>query len=139
MRRCRDLAPGRGGRRGHLGACPARRPCPGHGAAGSETTQVTYAIPTATYNAQTTLAHHLAGHYARAEDEAYALIREALTGSGDIHPASGHLLIRLDLLTAPRRTRPLGGLCQQLNTALARYPGTDLVLRHEGKPHPTAA
>jgi hypothetical protein len=43
----------------------------------------------------------------RAEDEAYALIREVLTSSGDIIPGPGQLLIRLDPLTAPRRTRAL--------------------------------
>jgi hypothetical protein len=105
----------------------------------AETKQITHAIRMAAYNAQTALARHLDGHYARAEDEAYALIREALTGSGDIHPSGGELLIRLDPLTAPRRTRALAGLCQQLNAAQARYPGADLVLRYEVKPHPGTA
>jgi hypothetical protein len=45
------------------------------------------------------------------------------------------LLIRLDLLTAPRRTQALAVLCDQLTQASARYPGTDLVLRYEVKPH----
>jgi len=53
----------------------------------------------------------LDGRYARASGEAYALIREALTASGDICPGPGQLLIRLDPLTAPGRTG-----------ALARYP-----------------
>ena len=42
----------------------------------------------------------------RPGDEAYALIREALTGSGDIIPGHGELLIRLDPLTAPGAPRP---------------------------------
>ncbi len=73
-------------------------------------------------------------HYARAGDEAYALIREALTTPGDIHPSPGQLRIRLDPLTAPRRTQALSGLCEALNTASTRYPCTDLVLRYEIKP-----
>jgi hypothetical protein len=101
----------------------------------TETKQITHAIRMAACNAQTTLARHLAGHYARAQDEAYALIREALTTSGDIHPCRGILHIRLDPLTAPRRTRALAALCQHLNTTQARYPGTDLILRYEVKPH----
>ena len=93
----------------------------------------------AAYNAETALARALHGHYARASDEAYALIREALTTSGDIIPGNGQLLIRLDPLTAPRRTQALAALCDQLNQAASRYPGTDLVLRYEVKPHPGTA
>jgi hypothetical protein len=105
----------------------------------AETKQITHAIRMAAYNAQTLLARALAGHYARAGDEAYALIREALAASGDICPGNGQLLIRLDPLTAPRRTQALAALCDQLTAAGARYPGTDLVLRYEVKPHPTPA
>ena len=105
----------------------------------AEVKQITHAIRMAAYNAETTLARALDGHYARAGDEAYALIREALATSGDIHPGHGQLLIRLDPLTAPRRTQALAALCEQLNQAQACYPGTDLVLRYEVKPHPGPA
>ena len=105
----------------------------------AEVKQITHAIRMAAYNAETTLARALDGHYARAGDEAYALIREALTASGDICPGNGQLLIRLDPLTAPRRTQALAALCDQLNQAQACYPGTDLVLRYEVKPHPGIA
>jgi hypothetical protein len=84
-------------------------------------------------------AQHLDGRYARAADEAYALIREALTVSGDIIPGHGELLVRLDLLTAPRRTQALTALCSQPSQARARYPGTGLVLRYDVKPHPGTA
>src|SRR6266568_4935005 len=105
----------------------------------AETKQITHAIRMAAYNAETTLARALDGHYAPARDEAYALIREALTTSGDIHPGDGELLIRLDPLTAPRRTQALAALCEQLNQAACCYPGTDLVLRYQVKPHPSPA
>ncbi|HYB14975.1 MAG TPA: helix-turn-helix domain-containing protein [Streptosporangiaceae bacterium] len=101
----------------------------------AEVKQITHAIRMAAYNAETTLARALDGHYARAGDEAYALIREALTATGDICPGNGQLLIRLDPLTAPRRTQALAALCDQLNQAQACYPGTDLVLRYEAKLH----
>jgi hypothetical protein len=77
-----------------------------------------------------------AGTCARAEDEAYALIREALTASGDIQPADGELRICIEPFTAPRRTRALAALCQQLNTTRTRYPGTDLILRYDVKTRP---
>ena len=102
----------------------------------AETKQITHAIRMAAYNTESTLARALDGHYARAGDEAYALIREALTVSGDIIPGPGQLLIRLDPLTAPRRTQALAALCDQLNQAQACYPGTPLVLRYEVKPTP---
>ena len=105
----------------------------------AEVKQITHAIRMAAYNAETALARALDGHYARAGDEACALIREALTASGDIHPGDSELLIRLDPLTAPRRTQALAVLCDQLTTAGACYPGTNLILRYEAKSHPTPA
>jgi len=105
----------------------------------AEVKQITHAIRMAAYNAETSLACALDGHYARAGDEAYAVIREALAVSGDIRPGDGELLIRLDPLTAPRRTQALAALCDQLTAAGARYPGTNLILRYEVKPHPSPA
>ena len=85
----------------------------------AQTKLITHAIRMAAYNAETILARALNGHYARAGDEAYALIREALTASGDIIPDGSTLTIRLDPLTAPRRTRALAALCDQLNATSA--------------------
>jgi transposase-like protein len=105
----------------------------------AEVKQITHAIRMAAFNAQTTLASALDGRYSRAGDEAHALVREALQASGDIIPGNGVLHIRLDPLTAPRRTRALAALCEQASQARACYPGTDLVLRYEVKPHPGLA
>jgi hypothetical protein len=105
----------------------------------AETKQITHAIRMAACNAETILARALDGHYARARDEAYALIREALATPGDIHPGPGQLLVRLDPLTAPRRTQAMAALCEQLNHAECTYPGTGLALRYEVKPHPSPA
>ena len=102
----------------------------------TETKLITHAIRMAAFNAETTLARALNGSYARAADEAYALIREALTASGDIIPGDGTLTIRLDPLSAPRRTRAIAALCAQLNTTATCYPGTKLVLRYEVKEPP---
>jgi transposase len=102
----------------------------------TETKLITHAVRMAAYNTETALASALHGHYARADDEAYALIREALAGSGDIRPTSGVLHVSLDPLSAPRRTAALAALCEQLNTTRTRYPGTNLILNYEVKPHP---
>jgi hypothetical protein len=75
----------------------------------------------------------------RAREEAYALIREALTTSADIIPADGTLTIRPGPLSAPRRTRALAGLCDELTTTKTRYPGTKLTLRYMVKEHQSTA
>jgi transposase len=124
-------------------ATPARVPlgalAPDMARLEAEVKQITHAIRMAAYNAETALARALDGHYARAGDEAYAVIREALAVSGDICPGPGELLIRLDPLTAPRRTAALAALCDQLTAAGICYPGTDLVLRYEVKSRPIPA
>jgi hypothetical protein len=101
----------------------------------TETKLITHAIRMAAYNAETILARALNGAYARADDEAYALIREALTTSGDIIPGPAGLTIRLDPLSAPRRTRALAALCEKLTATATKYPGTGLTLRYEVKEH----
>ena len=84
----------------------------------------------AAFNSEITLARSTG-----AGDEACAIIREALTTSGDIIPGAGTLTIRLDPLSAPRRTRAIAALCDKLNAAGACYPGTSLTLRYEIKPN----
>lgn len=78
---------------------------------------------------------HPHGRYARAGDEAYAVIREALHASGDIIPGQDTLTIRLSPLSAPRRTAAIAALCDWLNDARICYPGTSLALRFEVKDH----
>ena len=124
-------------------AIPAKIPLADHNPAmvklDTETKLITHAIRMAACNTETILARALNGRYARAGDEAYALIREALHTSGDITTHGNVLNIRLDPLSAPRRTRALAALCEQLNTAPATYPGTTLVLHYEVKEHPSTA
>ena len=102
----------------------------------AEVRQITHAIRMAAYNAETLLARAPDGHYTRAGDEAYALIREALTASGDIIPGHGQLLIRPDPLTAPRRTQALAALCNQLNQAQACYRAPISSCATRPNPHP---
>jgi transposase-like protein len=105
----------------------------------TETKLLTHACRIAAYNAESALARLLAPHYARANDEARSLIREALTCAGDLHIADGQLHITLNPLSAPRRTRALAAVCELLNDTQTIYPGTDLVLHYSVKPHPGAA
>ena len=124
-------------------AVPAKTPLKEHNPKmvrlDTETKLITHAIRMAAFNTEVTLARALHGHYARAGDEAAALIRESLHASGDIIPGDGVLTVRLDPLSAPRRTRALAALCDQLTDTRTCYPGTRLVLRYEVKTHPGTA
>ena len=94
---------------------------------------VTHAIRMAAYNAETTLARLLGEHYPRADDEARALLREAMRLPGDIHLSGDTLHLRLDPTTAPRRSRAIAGLCHDLTATETRYPGTGLKIRYSIK------
>jgi transposase len=100
---------------------------------------ITHAVRMAAYNAETTLARMLRPHYARAEDEARALLREAMTLPGDLDIQGDTLHIRLDPATAPRRSRALHALCRELTATQTHYPGTNLTICYsvKGQPDPT--
>lgn len=91
------------------------------------------AIRMATYNAESALARLLAPHYARAEDEARSLLREALRSPADLQVVGSELHVRVSPLSAPRRTRAIAALCADLSSTDTVYPGTDLVLRYSVK------
>ncbi|MHB8341488.1 MAG: helix-turn-helix domain-containing protein [Mycobacteriales bacterium] len=87
----------------------------------------------ATYNAESTLARALGPHYARAEDEARSLLREAFRASADIEVVGSELHVRLDPLAAPRRSRAIAGLAAELTATQTIYPGTQLRLVYSVK------
>jgi transposase len=123
-------------------AIPARLPLaqvnPGQQVLDVQTKLISHAIRIAAFNTATALARAIRVHtgYARANHEAHALIRQALTGSGDIDPRDGTLTIRLDPLPTQRATTAIAELCEHLTATHTRYPGTDLILRYEVKDHP---
>jgi hypothetical protein len=79
-----------------------------------QTKLITHAIRIAAFNTATALARAIRVHtgYARANDEAHALVRQALTGSGDIDPRDGVLTVRLDPLPTGRATAAIAQLCE---------------------------
>ncbi len=91
------------------------------------------AIRMATYNAESALARLLASHYARADDEARSLLREAFGASADLEVVGNELHVRLDPLSAPRRTAAIAGLCEDLTATKTIYPGTGLTLVYSVK------
>lgn len=97
---------------------------------------LTHAIRMSAYNAESTLARMIGPYYARADDEARALIREALTLPGDITISDSRLHVRLNPATAPRRSRAIQALCQELTATETVYPDTNLTITYEVKDHP---
>lgn len=109
---------------------------PGQQVLDTQTKLLTHAIRMAAFNTATTLAREVRTNtgYARAEDEANALIRQALTSSGDIDATQpGRATIRLDPFPTQRATTAIAELCDHLTATQTLYPGTDLILRYEIK------
>ena len=94
----------------------------------SERKRVMDAIRMAAYNAESALARMLAPHYARADDEARSLLHEMFATSGDMEVRGDELHVTLDSLSAPRRTRAMAALCEELTATKTLYPGTELTL-----------
>jgi hypothetical protein len=123
-------------------AVPARLPLaqvnPGQQVLDVQTKLISHAIRIAAFNTATALARAIRIHtgYTRANHEAHALVRQALTGSGDIDPGDDTLTVRLDPLPTGRATAAIAQLCEHLTATQTRYPGTDLILRYEVKNRP---
>jgi prepilin-type processing-associated H-X9-DG protein len=94
------------------------------------------AIRMATYNAETALARLLAPHYARADDEARSLLREAFHSPADLQIHGDQLHVRINPLSAPRRSRAIARLCDDLTATRTTYPGTNLTLVYSIKNQP---
>lgn len=91
------------------------------------------AIRMATYNAESATARLLGPHYARAEDEARSFLREVYNSPADLEVVAGTLHVRINPLSAPRRSRALAALCVDLTATETIYPGTDLTLVYSVK------
>ncbi|MGH9187694.1 MAG: putative transposase, partial [Acidimicrobiales bacterium] len=91
------------------------------------------AIRMATYNAESALARMLTPHYPRADDEARSLLRETFRTPADLEVVGDQLHVRLHPLSAPRRTRAIAKLCDELTATKTLYPGTKLTLVYTTK------
>jgi hypothetical protein len=99
---------------------------------------LTHAIRMSAYNTESALARLLAPHYAHSEHEGRALLREAFTLPGDLQVIGETLHVRLDPASAPRRSKALAALCNELNDTKTIYPGTALTLHYSVKGHPSS-
>jgi hypothetical protein len=91
------------------------------------------------YNTESALARLLRPHYARSDDEGRALLREAFTLPGDLQIIGDTLHVRLDPASAPRRSKAIAALCNELNDTKTLYPSSALTLNYSVKGYPTLA
>ena len=98
-----------------------------------ETKHLTDTIKMTAYRAETALFNLLEPAYARTGEEGRALVRKILRTPADIMPdeAAGLLRVRLHSLTNQRCNKAVAWLCEQLNDAQVRYPGTGLTIWYE--------
>ena len=75
----------------------------------------------------------LGPHRGRAEDDARSLLREAVGAPADLEVVGDELHVRLDPLSAPRRTAAVAGICADLTATETVYPDTKLTLVHSVK------
>jgi len=82
------------------------------------------------YQAETDLVRQVSSHYQRAEQEGRTLIHSALQDAADLEVSDTQLIIVLAPLSSPHRTRAIAALCEELNRAPVRFPGTRLRLHY---------
>ncbi len=87
-------------------------------------------IKAAVYRAETTLLRLLRPHFPRAEDEGRAFLREAVRLPGALEVTGNDVVVRLSPMSAPRFTKALRGLCDDLNALAPRFPETPYHLRY---------
>jgi hypothetical protein len=131
-----DLAAAKAASRETPSHLPLGQVRPGSRLPETERKLLTHAIRMSAYNTESALARLLRPHYARGDDEARALLREAFTLTGDLQITGDTLHVRLDPASAPRRSNGLAALCAELTDTATRYPGTDLTLAYSIKGHP---
>ncbi|MBG0741852.1 helix-turn-helix domain-containing protein [Paeniglutamicibacter antarcticus] len=109
---------------------------PGQQVLDTEVKLIHTGIRMAAYNTAMTIAREIRTNtgYAKAGNEAHALMRQMFNQSGDIDPTvPGFLTIRLDPLPTQAKTDAIIELCNHLTTTKTRYPGTNLILRYQVK------
>jgi hypothetical protein len=86
------------------------------------------------FQAESELAKSIASLYRRSEDEGRTLIQNVLDQAGDIHVSGSELLVSIDPMSSPHRTKALQDLCEKLNATRTAFPGSQMRMRFEVKP-----
>lgn len=102
-----------------------------------ERKHLTDIIKMVAYQAEGDLVRLIEPHYKRSEDEGRTLVQNILAAAGDINVVGKQLVVELQPLSSPHRTRALETLCEEINATATRFPGTNMTLRFGVKPEPS--
>jgi Transposase protein/Helix-turn-helix domain len=81
------------------------------------------------YQIEGSLVELLRPVYPRTEAEGRTMIQTALRSAATIEPTDEELQVTLSPLSSPHRSRAIAAICEELNKASVRFPGTKLRLR----------
>jgi DNA-binding CsgD family transcriptional regulator len=95
----------------------------------TERKHLTNVLKLIAYQIESDLVNLVRPHYARAEDEGRTLIQTVLQSTATLEPTDQELRVTLSPLSSPHRSRAVAALCENLNTAETRFPGTDLRMK----------
>lgn len=95
----------------------------------TERKHLTNVLKLVAYQIESDLVLLLRPHYARAEDEGRTLIQTVLQSTATLEPTDQELRVTLSPLSSPHRSQAVAALCENLNTAETRFPGTDLCMK----------
>ena len=90
----------------------------------------TNVIKIVAYQAESDLLRLVGPHYPRAGDEGRTLLQSAMASAADLEVTQTELRVRLAPQSSPHRTRAIAALCEELNRANTRFPGSQLRLRY---------
>jgi transposase len=96
----------------------------------AERKHLTNLIKMVAYQAESDLLRLVTPHYRRAGEEGRTLIQAALSSAADMQLTRTELRLALAAQSSPHRTRAIAALCQELNAAQTRFPGSQLRLRY---------
>jgi len=94
-----------------------------------ETKHLTNLLKTVAYQAESELLRMVTPHYRRADDEGRTLLHAAFASAADFAVSDSDLLVTLAPQSSPHRIRAIAALCDELNAATVRFPGSRLRLR----------
>jgi len=96
----------------------------------TERKHLTNILKMVAYQIESDLLNQLRQHYARTEDEGRTLIQTALQSSASIKPTDDELHVILSPLSSPHRSKAVAALCEVLNKAHTRFPGSKLRMHY---------
>jgi hypothetical protein len=95
----------------------------------TERKHLTNVLKLVAYQIESDLVNLIRPHYARAEDEGRTLIQTVLQSTATLEPTDQELRVTLSPLSSPHRSQAVAALCENLNTAETRFPGTNLRMK----------